>query len=167
MTPKFLNGVASISLGAIAADGTPATIFTAIGNTVVDTAVFKQAPDSNTDYYIEEVQSPVFTAVKKGAITFSFSCYDVELSNLVKFFGGTLTGTAPNQIWNAPDAIVPQNLTVQIVAVTGQALTINNAYVSAILDFNFGRTKIGQISFVCTVLQPIKAGVPRFSIGND
>lgn len=167
MSVKYLQGMTSISFGAVLGTGGPATTFVAIGNTVQDTAAFKQAADAVTNFYIEESVAPAFQARKAGDITFTWSCYDVQIPNLVSFFGGTKTGTAPAEIWSAPNVIIPLNLTLQIISLTGQVVTINNCLVAPSLSLDFGRTKSGLIAFSGTVLQPTLAGVPRFTVGTD
>lgn len=167
MATKYLQGVLSISFGSVLGTGGPATTFVQIGNTVQDTAVMKQANDAVTSFYIEESASPAFQARKSGDITFNWSCYDIQVSNLMTFFGGSKTGTAPAEIWAAPNVIVPQNLTLQVISLTGQVITVNNCLVAPQVNFDLGKTKAGRIDFQGTVLQPTLAGVPRFTIGTD
>lgn len=162
MAKRFL-GVASIKLGAIAADGGMGTSLTAIGDTVLNSAVFETAEGTKTDLFGEESDTPLESITQAGVTTFSFSSHNLDADSLILLFGGTKTTVAPFT-WEPPAAIAAKELSIEVIDKKANKLEMVRVSVSASFAVNFNKTSLGQVNVVGTVLTPTKAGTAAFKI---
>ena len=162
---KYSLGLTSLKLGAIAGDGGMGTSLVVLGNTVADTAILATEEGQTADFSIEESDDPVYSIVsQKGKTTLSWSCYDVDADILLKFFGGTSTGTP--KVWSAPDTVPELEQSIELVPKTGGKIEIVRAKISAKLNWSLNKTKLAQIDLVATVLAPTKAATAPYKITN-
>lgn len=88
---KKLIGLASIRMGALASNGSMGTALTQVGATVSDTAAITTEEGTNTDFGIEESDSPFYSYESTpGKLVFNWSTYDVSLDTAARFFGGSV-----------------------------------------------------------------------------
>jgi hypothetical protein len=78
------------------------TTLAALGVTYKDTAEITQDDPVITEHNSEENDEPEETIATKGKTTVKWSIIDATPATLVKVLGGTVTGTAPDEVWNAP-----------------------------------------------------------------
>ncbi len=84
-------GLESIRMGSIASDGGMGTALTQVGATVSDTAAITTEEGTTTDFPIEESDAPFYSIESApGKQVLSWSTYNVELSTLSRFYGGTV-----------------------------------------------------------------------------
>lgn len=92
---KHTFGLASVEMGDIANDGDMGTVLEQVGETVFGTATLTAEDNTTTDFYAEEVDTPVESVVSQyGKKTLNWSSYNVSADQMVKFFGGTKTPAA-------------------------------------------------------------------------
>jgi hypothetical protein len=88
---KKLIGLASIRMGSLSSDGSMGTALTQVGATVSDTAAITTEEGTNTDFGIEESDSPFYSFESApGKLIMNWSTYDVSLATAARFFGGSV-----------------------------------------------------------------------------
>jgi hypothetical protein len=154
---KHALGLASIKLSAIAGDGGMGTSLTAVGDTVLGTAVFGSENGTTTDIFTEESDTAIESILSQaGTTTLTWSTNNIEADNMVKFFGGTKT-TGPPVTYEPPNTFAAVELSIEVIDKKGNKLEIVRASVKPQLAINFNKTTLGAISIVATVLLPTKA----------
>ena len=162
--PKHTFGLATVKMGTIEVDGGMSLTLVEVGETVSGTMGVVSEDNTVTDFIIEESDSPVESIVSaRGKVTLSWSCYNVEADNMIKFFGGTKV-TGPPVKWQAPDSFPDVEKSLEVTDKKGNVTIFPRAKLSAKLGLAFSRDKLGQIDIVATILQPTKAGEKRFTI---
>jgi hypothetical protein len=87
-------GLSSIRMGAIASDGGMGTALSQIGATVSDSASITTAEGTQSDFNIEESDSPFYSIESApGSKTLAWSTYDVDLDTMARFWGNTVSAT--------------------------------------------------------------------------
>ena len=161
---KHVFGLASVEMGAIAGDGGMGTVLAAGGETVTDTAIITSEDNTITDFNIEESSSPIESVVSAtGKLTFNWSSFNVEADALVLFLGGTKV-TGPPVKWQAPDSFPDVEKSIKLTDKKGNTVEIPRAKISTKISLSFQKTKLGQLDFIATILQPTKAGEKRLTI---
>lgn len=160
-------GVVSIAMGAPAVDGDMGTVLTTLGNTDADsTNSFTQDDPTIVDYTALEKNEPIFRRKIPGASNFRFTLLDPEPAAMARVLGGTVTGTAPNQSWEAPlgDIAIEQSLV--LTTEVGMSLSIVRGYVTAKINHDLSKTSGAlKVDITVGVLTPKKAGVKPFKYG--
>lgn len=163
---KTTIGLDSVLIGPIAGDGGMGTTLTELGSIVAGTPVLTIPAPTTSEIPVEESDEPEFVTVTAGAKTIAFSSYNVDPSVLVDLFGGAVTGTAPNQIWSAPDTIPVVERSVRMLSRTGYNADMPRVQLTPDLSLNFQRDTPGQINITGTVLKPTKANTPSITLGQ-
>jgi hypothetical protein len=159
-------GLTSIKVGAIAGDGGMGTTLAALGVTYQDTAVLEQGEPEKTEFYSEESDDPIEVEVKAGITTVKWSITDFTPTILASILGGTATGTAPNDKWEAPDAAASIEKSVEILTKKGMYIRIPRAKIVAKININLSKKNIGLVDIVATVLKPTKAATASFNVAR-
>lgn len=96
---KHNFGLANVELGTIESDGSLSLALVPVGETVIGTATMTTAAPTITDFNIEESDSPIESIVTTpGKVTFAWSSFNIEPTEMVRFFGGTATAGAAGGI---------------------------------------------------------------------
>lgn len=105
---KKVFGLVSIQAAPIASDGDVGTDFFTIGETVQGTCTMAQADNTTTDFAIEESDSPILSIKSQaGALTLSWSSYNIKYYILKRLFGGTGNLVQANGAINTLGTITP------------------------------------------------------------
>jgi hypothetical protein len=163
------NGVESIEVGDVAADGGMGTDLAALGYTNLSSANITQEDDTVTDFNVEELDTPIFTRRTPGKKTVNFTVADPDLETFAAVFGGTVTpeDAGPPVVpatWNAPASAPTLEQSVKITLKTGQVINIPRANLSAKLNGQLGKENLFMIDIAMDILTPKKAGVAPISI---
>lgn len=150
-------GLAKIELGDPAADGGMGTVLATLGYTYEDTCKMATDDPEITEFYAEEVDDPVVIKSKKGKTTLNFSIMNPGIDTLVSVLGGTKSGEAPNEVWNAPAQIPTINQSVKVTPDEGLAISIPNGYLTGKINGDFSRKGLFMIDVSIQVLTPTKA----------
>lgn len=165
MAEKRILGVGAIKVGDIAADGGVSTVFDALGVTYKDTAELTQEDGEDIVHECEEQDDPIEIIPTKGKTTIKWAIVDFTPETLVKVLGGTVTGTAPNKKWEAPDAATIIEKSVEITDKKGSTITLPRVSIKAAINYKLAKSGIAQVMITGTVLQPTKTGVKACIIG--
>lgn len=161
---KRVLGVASIKLGAIAGDGGMGTALTAIGDTVIGSAILENAEGTTTDFFSEESDTPIESILsEQGSTTFTWSTHNLEADALVSLFGGTKT-TGPPVTWEPPDVLGTKELSVEVIDKKGNKFELVRVSIKPKFTINFNKTSLGQVDIVGTILTPTKENTKPFKI---
>jgi hypothetical protein len=161
------RGVQSIAMGNPASDGGVGTDLTPLGKTDASaTNGFTQDDPTETPYESLENDDPEEVDVVAGPRNLRFTVLDPIPENMKRVLGGTTTGTAPNQTWNAPLSIPSIEQTVVVVVRKGLSLTIPRGQVSAKINHDFAKNggKLA-VDIVVRILAPKKEGLAPFFYG--
>lgn len=165
MAAKARIGLKKIEMGNVAVDGGMGTSLTEIGATVSDTAVFANEAPNVTDFNIEEQTAPFYSQSTPGKFTVQWSSYNVEPAALVQTMGGTVTTDASgNTVYTAPVDAPNIEQSVKATMKDNTVLSIPRARIDAVLQWNFQKTKLAQVDYTATALQPTKSGTGLFTI---
>jgi hypothetical protein len=159
-------GLKSIRLGAIASDGGMGTSLTALGVTFRGTATLETAEGTVNDFFSEENSDPEEIIEEKGTTTLKWSIINLDPAALARCLGGSVTGDAGEEKWNAPDDVPEIEQSVEIVTSFGVKVEIPRAKIRARLVWNLSRTDIAQVSITATVLRPEKASAAALTISK-
>ncbi|GAB3701439.1 hypothetical protein GCM10027592_29550 [Spirosoma flavus] len=157
-------GITSIKMGAIAVDGGVGTSLTVIGSTREDTAEMVQEDPTKTELFTEESDTPFYTAVKQGKISFNFSLAEPDVDQLARVFGGTTSGTP--KVWDMPTAVVQLEQTLEINPKVGMKFLIPRGLVTAKMGGKFSKNDAFAVAITVDVLTPTKDGVPPLRVTN-
>lgn len=153
-------GMSKILIGTPAVDGGMSTTLSEkFGHTVRDSVNITTEEGTVNEIFIEESQTAIISQATPGAMRIAFSTYNNEPEALVFAFGGTVTGTGSNKVWNSPANIQPLTQSVRIEDASGNYWAMAKVSLLARLNMNFQRGDAGKIDFTGTVLIPDKAGV--------
>ena len=165
MAELRILGVSKIEIGDIAADGGVATTFAALGGTYKDTASFRQEAGEDIEHEIEESDDPAEVVPGTKKSTVAWGIIDFTPATLVKALGGTVTGTAPNEKWDAPATSSIIEKSVKITPKKGAPITMPRVALKGVIDYEAARAGIAKVLITGKVLTPTKAGVAPISVG--
>lgn len=162
MASKHSIGLVSVEVGDIAPDGGPATVWEVIGETVAGSASLTTGDPTIQDFNIEESDSPVESIITvAGKTNIVWSSWDVSGPQLEKYVGGTYdTGT---RTWDMPDQFPEIEKSLRLTDKKGNVYLAPRVKFNNKINFAFKKDDMGKIDFNATIMQPTKAGVPRFS----
>ena len=148
-------GLEYIKIGDVGAGGGMGDTLAAIGQTYKDTAELVQADPEVTEFYVEEADDPVEELTTKGVSELRWGVIDMTPANMVKVLGGTVSGTAPNDSWNAPSVTpeIEQSIEVKDKK-TGRVMQFPRCKIRAKIDWKLARTGIAIVSVVAKILVP-------------
>lgn len=148
-------GLEFIKIGDVDAGGGMGATLAAVGKTYKDTAELVQADPEVTEFYVEEEDDPVEELSKRGITEVRWGVINMTPADMVKVLGGTVSGTAPSDTWNAPATTPEIEQSVQIKdKKSGRVLNIPRARISAKIDWKLARTGIAIVSIVAKILVP-------------
>jgi len=163
MANKTTLGLSKIEIGTIANDGGVATTWATIGYTAENTATLVTEDGTTTDIYAEEVSAPIESITTDGKMSFNFSLASPDLTQLSTVFGGSVTGTSPNEVWAAPDSTPTIEKSLKVTPTKGLVLTFPRVSIKAKFSGTFTKNDTLKVEVVCTVLQPTKSGTNKLS----
>lgn len=164
-TEKRNLALKSIGIGDIKSDGGAATTFEALGVTYKDTAEIVQEDGEKVEHFCEEQDDAIEVLYGKGTTTIKWAIVDFSAATLVKVFGGSITGTAPNEKWEAPSQAPLIEKSVQVMPKFGRAFTFARCSITAKINYKLAKTGIAQVEITAGVMQPTKAGEAPFVVG--
>lgn len=153
----------------LAGDGGPGITFRIVDNAVIDTPALVTAEGTQTDFNIEQSDSPYFSLKVAGTTTFTADLYGVSPTELAYHFGGTLAAGATSadpDTWSSPDSFAASEKTVVLVQLQGGYVRINRGVVTATLDWAFKKNDLPKIKLSIAVLKPVKNGVPSIFVSQ-
>lgn len=163
---KNTIGLQSVLIGPIAVDGGMGTTLSPITSIVEGSPIITIPAPTTTEIGVEESDEPEFITTTQGAKTIAFSTYNADPTLLVDLFGGTVTGTAPNQIWAAPAVLPIVERSIRMVSKTGYHAEMPRVRLTPDIALNFQKATPGQVNIVGTILQPTKANTPSITLGQ-
>jgi len=164
MSEKRSIGITSIEIGPIGATGAMGTTLAVLGKTYKDSAELMQDDPTLTDIESEEDDDPIETIMQKGKTTLKFSIMDYTPETLVKVLGGTVTGTAPNTVWEAPATAEDIQRSVKVTTKTGIVMSIVRAQIIAKLNAKLSKTGVALVDIQCRVMTPTLADTAPLTI---
>lgn len=159
MAEKRALGVASIHIGDMAVDGDVSAAFASIGTIYKDTASIEQETGEEIVHDAEELDDPIEIVPTKGRTKIAWGITDFTPATLVKVLGGTVTGTAPDEKWEAPDTASIIEKSVKITSKNGVTFTYPRVSLKARISYKLAKSGIAQVLIEGTVMQPTKTGV--------
>ena len=162
-----IYGFDSVFIGEIPNDGGMATTLTEVGTTVRNTFTLTTDALTFSEFFNEEEDDPyIRIATGGGVIRGSWQIHNAHPSALATFFGGTVTGTGDDAIWEAPERFDMKEYSVR--AISGNDIQVELARVqfAASLGWNLQRENPGIITLDYTVMRPAKTGTPRMRAGK-
>lgn len=156
-------GIAKIELGALAADKGESTAYGVLGYTEEGTAKLNWDDPTETEFNVEEIDTPIYIASKAGKKTFTFTIANPDKTTLQKVFGATVTGTGPTERIDFPDSAVLLEQSLKITPQQGFGLIAPRVKVTAKLTSDLGRANLLGVEVTATVMQPEKAGLKALS----
>lgn len=147
-------GLAKIEMGDVGVTGSMGTVLTVLGKTLDQTVDFVQDDPTITDINSTEDDTPEETFSVPGKTNLKFSIMDCTSTTLAKVMGGTVTGTAPNDAWNAPVSSPSIEQSVKITTKTGLTIEIARGKVTGKINYQFRKNAVLQIDVTIQVLVP-------------
>lgn len=166
MSEKRAIGLEYIKVGDIAEDGDMGTVLAALGVTYKDTAELTQADHEETIHESEENDDPEEIITKRGKKTLKWSIMNYDPTTLVKVLGGTVTGVAPNEVWNEPDTTPDIEQSIEYKSKNGVITRIPRSKVVGKLNWKLSQKGVALVDITATIMTPTKAGVKRLQIGR-
>ena len=164
MAEKRALGVSSIMIGDIAVDGGVSTTFAGLGTIYKDTASIEQETGEEFVHEAEELDDPIEIVPTKGRTKISWGITDFTAATLVKVLGGTVSGTAPADIWQAPDTAQTIEKSVKVTSKNGTTFTYPRVSIKARVSYPLAKSGIAKVLIEGTVMQPTKSGTKSCEI---
>lgn len=161
-----MKGLDGIDMADIPSDGSIPTTWTHIGVTYRDEATLTEDDPTETNHLSNENDDPEESDIVGGAKKLSFNLIDYDPDNLVKFMGGTATGTAPDKAWEAPAQKDKIEKAFRVRSKNGQYLIFPRVSFWAKVDYKLAPSGIAKVLVVGTVMTPAGAGVPPMKKGK-
>lgn len=158
MADLITIGLAKIEVGETGEGGTMGTILNVIGNTAEGSCTIETADPEVTEFFVEEKDGPIHTAIKQGQTTITFQLAAPDLAQCAAVFGGTVD--LVNDTWNYPSSAVPLEKSVKITPKEGLIFEIPRAKIAAKFTGQFGRSETLKVEVTITVMQPEGANIP-------
>lgn len=156
-------GVAKIEVGAIAVDGGMGTTLAPLGYTEEGSAAINMDDPTETEFNVEELETPLHIQSKAGKIAIAFKVANPDEDTLVSVFGGSKTGTGSTAVYKWPVTPVIIERSIKITPAQGMGINVPRAKITAKFSSEIGRAALLGIEVTGTVLQPTKANEPALS----
>ena len=156
-------GLAKIEVGAIAVDGGMGTTLAPLGLTEEGSFSINQDDPTETEFAVEELETPIHIQTKAGKIALNFTISDPNEDTLVAVFGGTKTGTGSSAVYEWPMTPVSIEKSIKVTPQQGAGLNIPRAKITAKFASELGRGALLRVEVTGTILQPTKADEPALS----
>lgn len=161
MADLITIGLSKIEIGEIASDGGMGEPLEQIGYTAEGTATIETEDPEVTEFFVEEIETPIYQSSRMGRTTISFALASPDLAQCQKVFGGEApTGTGGDLTWNYPSGTVVLEKSIKITPKEGIVFEIPRGRISAKFAGSFGRADTLKVEVSVSVLQPKKAGTP-------
>jgi len=147
-------GLQTLKMGDVGTSGGMGTSLTEIGKIVRDTCDLVMDDPQMNDIMSEQSDDPEEVITVKGTTTLKFSIMTMDPNVLVRVLGGSVSGTAPNTSWNAPDTAPEIEQSIEITTKTGAKIQIPRAKVIGKINYQFRRNDVLKVDVTCRVLQP-------------
>lgn len=158
MADLITIGLAKIEVGDKGSGGTMGTILNVIGNTAEGSCTIETADPEVTEFFVEEKDGPIHTAIKQGQTTITFQLAAPDLAQCAAVFGGTVD--VEEETWNYPSTAVQPEKSVKITPKEGLIFEIPRAKIAAKFTGQFGRSETLKVEVTITVMQPEGTNVP-------
>ncbi|SMO48081.1 hypothetical protein [Solitalea koreensis] len=162
----FSIGTKTFKLGAIAVDGGMGTVLTSPGDVRENTIRVTQGDFSVNNIMAEGKSSPVYVTQKNGETTLEFDLLTHDPDVMMDLMGGTVTGTDPNKIWNAPELTPIIEKSFEITDLQDSVWQFPRVQVMARIQGVFTRDEVNVIKVKGVVLQPTKTATSPISYGK-
>ena len=127
-----------------------------LGKIAADTTKWNGDKASVNHFYA--AQNPDYPALsvkdKSGIKKVAFSLMEIDADNLVKVFGGTATGVAPNKSYAATRNEADIHGTCELITETGLKITIPRGHLTANFNWDISRKAVSNIEVEITVELP-------------
>lgn len=164
MAKKITIGLASIKLGAIAADGGMGESLTPLGDTTIGTCKVNFEDPEKTEFFVEEYDDPIHVEYKQGKIDIQFQVANPDLEAIKRVFGGEITGSGSNKVYKAPNQYVTVEQSLEVKAKKGLSFKFPRVSLSAKFTSDLSKENLFGVEVTATVLRPTKEGEPRFTM---
>nr|WP_067054073.1 hypothetical protein [Mucilaginibacter sp. L294] len=163
---EFSIDIRTLKTGAVAVDGGMGTTLTEPGEIHENTVKVNMADDTVTP--IKNIKGKsVIVAIEGGNIDIAYDIITFDVEVIQDFCGGTLVGTAPNQMWHMPKGTQPIiEKSHEIVDGQGGTWELARVQVSGKLVGAFSKTEPNVIRVKGMVLEPTKEAVGAIAYGN-
>ena len=168
MSTKVIKGVAGIDLAPIPVGGGMAlpADYVSVGSTYRDEAKLTEAEPAAVEHYSNECDDPVESDVTGGKKEVTLTLTDFSPVNIQKFLGGTVTGVAPLDKWEAPAVKTTSELALRIRSKNGKYLAFTRVAVYGWTDYDVSPKGIAKIMVKGLVLAPELAGTAPMEKGT-
>lgn len=164
---KLTRGHKAILLGAIPAGGGLALTFPkTVGYIKENSASAKQEKLAVEKYRAEGISAPIDISYEDGDMMLMYTLMNPDVEALQYYFGGTLTGTAPNQSWNAPSDRVILEAAVKSVPKQGFTVTYPRVALAAYIEQEMSKTGLFTVVVEGYVLKPEDTTVSHMIVSN-
>lgn len=163
MAGQINIGVAEIAIGAIAVDGGMGTTLAPLGFTEEGSAAINMDDPTETEFRVEEINTPIWVETTPGNISIAFTVSDPNEDTLVAVMGGTKTGTGEDTVYDYPSESVSIERSIKITPRKGMGLNIPRAKITAKFSSEIGRAALMRVEVSGRILQPTKADTAPFS----
>jgi hypothetical protein len=130
-----------------------------IGVTYRDEATLAEDDPTETEHFSNENDDPEESDITSGKRKLTFALIDFDPDTLVKFMGGTATGTGSAKVWNAPAQKSKIEKAFRLKSKNGYYITFPRVSFSAKLDYKLAPSGIAKVIVTGTVMTPTGAGV--------
>lgn len=129
---------------------------TSLGKIAAGTAKFiTESPSVNKFFAAQNPAVPAISIKENNGLTkVQFSLMEIDADVLVKLFGGTATGTAPDKSYAAPRESVDVHGEAELVTDTDLKITIPKASLLAVFNWDLSRTSVSNIDVTLEVELP-------------
>jgi len=152
MADLITIGLAKIEVGNKGVNGAMGTPLATIGNTAEGTCTIETADPEITEFFVEEKDGPIHTAIKQGQTTITFQLAAPDLAQCQAVFGGTYD--EEEGTWKYPTSASIIEKSVKITPKEGLIFEIPRAKLAAKFTGQFGRSDTLKVEVVVTVMQP-------------
>ena len=162
MAETRLKGLLGIDVAPLpVGGGVPATgDWVSAGVTYRDEATLTEDDPTETEHFSNENDDPEESDMATGKKKISFALIDYTPSNLVKWFGGTASGTGATLKWEAPATRSKVEMSVRLKSKNGNHyITFPRVSLFAKVDYKLAPSGIAKILVTGVVLTPTGSGV--------
>jgi hypothetical protein len=161
----FSIDIKTLKIGAVAVDGGMGTTLTEPGEILEKTVKVNMADDVVTRFKSIKGNS-VLAGIQLGDIDVAFDIMTFDVEVIQDLCGGTLVGTAPNQMWHFPKGTPPIiEKSVEIVDSEGATWEMARTQISAKLVGAFSTSEPNLVRVKGMVFDPTKAAVGAIAYG--
>ena len=146
-TSVITIGLAKISVGTAAANGTMPTELAKIGKVYKDSCKIAQDAADVTEHYEEGKSAPEVRKKSKKIPKVTFSLMDCDPATLVKYIGGETVSTNG---WGFNGDEITANVAMKIESEQGLDFCIPNADVEAVINADMSAKGIFLVDFTVT-----------------